>query len=223
MKKFSVVAVVLVGIVLAGCPFLIDEEEYGSLQVAFNLSDSKAIQYIDFTQVSSGTVFLKQGGVPQYSEPLTIDVASKSGQCTITEIRVGDYDVRVELYDSGSALLYFGDDTVSIGPGENGTKIVTLEKNIAALSISGSWVEEVAGLDHAIVRLKQASVVKYGGNLALNLAGKTISGGIDGIVPDSYDVYVEIQDASDTALFTGTQSMTILTGDNSAVIALAFL
>ena len=220
MKKLSVVGVVLVGIVLAGCPFLIDEDEYGSLQVAFNLSDSKTIQYIDFSQVNTGTVYLKQGGVTKYTKALTINVASKTGQCTITDIRVGDYDVRVELYDSGSKLLYFGDDTVGIDPGENGTEIVTLVKNIATLSISGSWEEEVSGLDHATVQLKQAGVVKYAGNLVLNVAGKTISGGIDGIVPGSYEVYVEIQDSSDTALFAGTQSMTIVVGTNSVEVTL---
>ena len=228
MKKWAIgLVMIILGIFLiTGCGNLDKnngEKKHGSIQVGFYIDTLNAQQINhDFSEVNSGKVFLKQGGVVKYQSNLTIDKVNKTGQCIISDINIGDYVVAVELSDANSHVLYVGQGTVTIIEGNNGVVNINLTKNIARLMISGSWTGDTSGLTSALVQLKKNGIVIYGGNLELNEANKTVSGGIDNIMPDTYEIYVEIRNGSSMALFTGSQSKTIVAGDNSVTIDLIF-
>jgi hypothetical protein len=170
----------------------------GILTIRFDLSNGKSAREIsdDFQKVDTGKVFLKQGGVTQKQANVLIDKQAKSGTCMLTDITVGSYDSILELYDAGSRVIYSSVDTVSIAAGNNGVKQMTLERYIATLSLSGSWTEDIAGLASATAELKKSGTVIYGASLSLNAAGKTVSGGIQNVYPDTYDLYVEVKDSA---------------------------
>jgi hypothetical protein len=219
MKKIMVFILGLV-LLLSGCRP--KPSPTGSINITFHFSESLSVQTInyDLSQVENGEVFLKQSGVTQFQADLILDLANKTGSCNFTDTRVGSYDILVELYDSNGLVLYQGQDEVTINAGNNETKNISLDKNIAKLTITGSWSEDVSDLMTAIVRLKKDSTIKYAGNLVLNLDNKSVSGGINGIYPDTYEVYIEIKNSEGMVLFSGSQTTNITIGDNGVTVSL---
>jgi hypothetical protein len=194
----------------------------GSLIVKFDLSGSISAKSIldDFSQVSSGKVFLEQDGVVKYEADLVVDNVNKTGEGSISDLVIGTYDVIVELYDSASEVLYSETDTMTITSDTSHSLVVQLGKNNARLSVSGSWTEDISDLSSAIVQLKRKGRVKYESDLRLNTDNKTVRGSINHIRPGFYEVYVEIKDTSGMVCFTGSRIILIRRGRNRVALTL---
>lgn len=185
----------------------------GKLVVRFNLSNNRSINY-DFNQVNSGSIFLKQNNIEKYHANLSIDTVNKTGNGSIENVIIGNYDVILELYDSNGEILYSGSSLVTIISDNQTNAVISLSKNIAFISITGNWTEEIQDLWTGILQLKKNGNVRYASNLILNTTSKTVAGGIDNLKPDLYDVYVEIKNSSQMVCFTGNQSVIINKGGN---------
>jgi hypothetical protein len=173
----------------------------------------------DFQLVNTGKIFLKQGGTTLKQADMTIDKPSKSGSCTLSDITVGNYNILLELYDNDTVprIIYNASDTVSIVAGDNGTKQMTLQRYVGTVSISGSWTEDIPVVS-ATAELKKSGATVYG--TSLGISGKTVSGGIQNVYPDTYDLYVAVKNGGGVVKFDGTKSVTVAKGPNSTVISL---
>jgi hypothetical protein len=196
------------------------EQPYGRLTITLALGKSGRAESHDFSQVESGKVFLKQGGSTIMEGNIELDKPNMTGTCTLTLIKIGSYDIIVELYESQGHILYSGEDTVTIVQGDNGVKTIIIERHIGSLTITGTWTEDVSGLEQAVARLEKAGTVMYERQLGLNTGAKTVNGALLEIYPDDYILNVEIQDTGGPPVFSGTQAVTIHRGSNGAVIAL---
>lgn len=185
--------------------------------VRFDLIEKRSINY-DFSQVSSGSIFLKQDNLVKYHANLTIDILNKTGTGFIENVIIGNYEVVLELYDSSGEVLYSGSDLITILSDHQTDVSILLSKNISSISITGNWTEDIQELSTGILQLKKNGITKYAGNLVLNTSIKAITGVIDNLKPDLYEIYVEIRNSSGMICFTGNQSIIINKGENIIMI-----
>lgn len=192
---------------------------YGRLKVSFDLSKRMKDEVDDFTQVVSGMIFLKQGNNVMYETEVEI-VDHVPQDCTLTNIRYGEYEIIAEFYKSDGFIAYSAEGNVIVNQPENGPVTLTLEKYIGTLVISGSWEEDIPNLETASAVLKKDGNREYGMSLALDTTEKTVSGVRSAIYPGEYVLIIKIRDTSDTVMFSGKKKLTIEKGTNEAVINL---
>jgi hypothetical protein len=196
---------------------------YGNLTVRFQLEGNAPPSTRSFDQVAGGTVFLIQEGTTIVEGELTIDLAAMTGECELTNVRVGNYDILIELYDSTSTILYSGSGRVYVTQGNNDPVTIDLSPHTGSLVFTGNWTETIPGLDsaNAFAQLSRENEEKYARNLTLSTGDREISGNFPSIIyPGEYELHAVIEDTEENMLFEGTHLITIESGENTAHLTL---